>query len=343
MITTLQCVPANLFPERRLSFKRSHIIPGVWLQRLSGKLKRVIENQTNGLPIQAQASFRATHAVLIDEDKYLGTLKNRLNSESKQLQSNDLVLLDAESIAKQVMLSLILTRRIRFMFRGIHTLSLDSTAGHKVYRPISYSHTQFYEVSPLMTFALGGKNWSTQRITKKPINEMAIKLDRYFRSGIWWTDRLGMGLKYLWNALCTTVPEEAFINLMTALEALLSTQPTEISHILAERVAVLLRTDSLSGLNVYRRVKNLYNTRSKIVHGKAFPKKGTLNSESLFITAKQSNIPRSELKSLTDTTISVINSILREPDLLKAIQTKKREDKINEDVDKFFAKRLLGN
>jgi len=130
---------------------------------------------------------------------------------------------------------------------------------------------------------------------------------------------MGMALKYFLNALYTPHPEQAFIGLTTALEALLSTQSMEITHILAERIGVLLRRRSSDGLSIYRWVKDLYKTRSKIVHGKVFPKKGTLHSESLFITSKRSNVPISELKSLVELTILVINSVFREQTLLKIV------------------------
>ena len=92
---------------------------------------------------------------------------------------------------------------------------------------------------------------------------------------------------------------------------------------------------------MYRLVKDLYKTRSLIVHGKAFPKKGTLNYESLFITARASNVPLSQLKLLLGTTIDVINAVFGERELLEVIQTRKNEQKTALEIDEFFAKRLL--
>jgi hypothetical protein len=78
------------------------------------------------------------------------------------------------------------------------------------------------------------------RVAARSVSSIASKIDRYFRSGRWWTDRVATGLKHLVNGILTPFPEEAFISLTTSLEAVLGTGSTEITHRLAERVAILL-------------------------------------------------------------------------------------------------------
>ena len=54
---------------------------------------------------------------------------------------------------------------------------------------------------------------------------------------------------------------------MTALEAIFATSATELTHRLAERVAVFLGHDGPTRLDVYDAVKEAYSLRSTLVHG----------------------------------------------------------------------------
>lgn len=57
----------------------------------------------------------------------------------------------------------------------------------------------------------------------------------------------------------------------SAFEALLTTSASEVSHQLAERVALLIEDDPDRRMEVYRSMKEIYDVRSKMMHGK-FPK-----------------------------------------------------------------------
>ena len=54
---------------------------------------------------------------------------------------------------------------------------------------------------------------------------------------------------------------------ITALEALVSTSSSELSHQVAERVACLITERGQARVDVYRKLKGAYNFRSKVVHG----------------------------------------------------------------------------
>jgi len=54
---------------------------------------------------------------------------------------------------------------------------------------------------------------------------------------------------------------------MTCLEIMFSTEPTELTHRLSERVAFFLRRDPAERLAVYRSLRRAYDIRSKVVHG----------------------------------------------------------------------------
>jgi hypothetical protein len=54
---------------------------------------------------------------------------------------------------------------------------------------------------------------------------------------------------------------------VTALEALVSSSTTEVTHQVAERVACLINPPGDSRIDDYRQIKQAYNIRSKVVHG----------------------------------------------------------------------------
>jgi len=58
----------------------------------------------------------------------------------------------------------------------------------------------------------------------------------------------------------------------TCLEILFSTDSSEISHELAERVALFLGQTFEERKRIFNRVKGLYSVRSKVVHGDVFSK-----------------------------------------------------------------------
>jgi Apea-like HEPN len=53
----------------------------------------------------------------------------------------------------------------------------------------------------------------------------------------------------------------------TAFETLFATSQSELAHQLAERIACFLHKDATERLSIYRKLKNAYNLRSKVVHG----------------------------------------------------------------------------
>ncbi|NOX53636.1 MAG: hypothetical protein GXP27_04210 [Planctomycetes bacterium] len=150
-----------------------------------------------------------------------------------------------------------------------------------------------------------------------------------------------MALEYFWCAICSQHLAMAFVGFMTAMESLLTTQSTEITHNLAERAAILLGPTCECRVERYRQVKNLYRLRSRIVHGKVFAKRGPIHSGSLFVGPKFSNVPRKDLQSVLEVLLSLLRSVFRRPAFLAILQTKKKEDKVDRELDEYFLKQIL--
>lgn len=116
----LYCVPLYLYPSEYLSFSRCKVIPGVTLSSLTANLKTAIDGRSQNLLVQP--GFSQTHAICVDKSEYLAGLAKRLNDEDSQMPSK--VFVEADSITKQVMLSLVLVGPITFIFGGIHNFNV---------------------------------------------------------------------------------------------------------------------------------------------------------------------------------------------------------------------------
>jgi len=336
--TKLICVPAYFHPLEQLNFSSCSVVQGVRIAHLTGELKNTITSFSKKLP--REPGFGVTHAICIEEAAYWEGVSQRLQTEGASLPAR--TLLESESIAKQTIISFLLAGPISFAFRGAHSLTVATHGRRKIFTPTGYSHGPLYQISGPMQGAIFHENETLSPIDPRKVRAIAEKLDKYFRSGRYWHDRLSMAIGYFWDALCTPFSQQAYIGLMNALECLLTTKTLEITHSLAERTAVLITKDPESRMQVYNDIKNLYQIRSKIVHGTAFPKKGAQLSESLYISAKSSQVPISALGKLVRITISSITAVLCNAELLKIIQTLGKEEKIDRKIDKYFLKLLFG-
>jgi hypothetical protein len=323
------CQPVYFFPDKRLAFTRCEVLPGVTLRQLKGHLKSMIASAKE-MPGEKGGY---THAVCVEHGKYAEHIAARLTDQGKEFPEHFFV--ETHSITKHVVLSMVLIARTRFRIGAEYQFKI------KDYRLRGYAPgpLQFQESSRSMFSALGQSE--KEQVRRKDLLPIVIALKPYFQSGLWWHDRLGAALSSFWSALCTPFPDQAFLSLTTSLEAILSTQALEITHTLAERAAALVAKDFDRRLEIYRLAKKLYKTRSKIVHGAAFLKKGRLHSESLFITAKHTSVPMTELKELVGLTISVIRAALLNDDYCSTIRSARNEDTINKRVDDFFLCQLF--
>ena len=81
------------------------------------------------------------------------------------------------------------------------------------------------------------------------------------------TTRLVRALYFLQAARAAWNLPEKVAYYCTCFESIVSTNPTELAHQVAERVASLIGENASHSVEVYRNLKKAYNTRSKLVHG----------------------------------------------------------------------------
>ena len=167
-----------------------------------------------------------------------------------------------------------------------------------------------------------------------------MKLDRYFRALSWWTDRLGMALGYLWEGLSASHLPQSYFSLIALIESLVGTRQTN-SHALAERVATMLGTDTVSRQAEYDNVLRLYKVRNRLVHGSAHPRKGSQTTQSLYMGATWSNVPQDDLASAVSVGVRTIRRCLDDQEYLSVVEAKGNESSIDERLDTMFMRRLL--
>ena len=76
-------------------------------------------------------------------------------------------------------------------------------------------------------------------------------------------------------------------NYCSGLEAMVSTSHTELTHQVAERVAVLLHPSGSNRLETFRKIKEAYGMRSKAVHGAVFREKDQAQLKKLSVEIDQ--------------------------------------------------------
>ena len=112
---------------------------------------------------------------------------------------------------------------------------------------------------------------SVEDVRTGKMNYREVSQFQYFKSA-----RLGrkmLALVYIFHARMINALTIKVLMYITAMEALVSTSTAELSHQVAERVAVLIGADAEERLNIYEEIKKGYGVRSKAAHGE--PLKGT--------------------------------------------------------------------
>ena len=332
----LHAIPIEILPESRLTFSRARLYEGVSIQKAVGSLARKVAH--NGKYLSIQPGFLATHLIVIDESAYIAALDTKLALVGVQREKREQEFIDFDGICRHVLTAITLLGKCAWSVGGTHTFGLVSS--DFPHPSGGYSHRPTQAVTATLRYRASADWFSDVRAND--LRATCNALDCYYRDGSWWVDRLSVALGYVWSGLTAQHPELAFVAFCMALEAIASTSQNEITHILAERCAALSHPPGQARMNMYGQVKDLYALRSKIVHGRSAPKKGSISWESLAITAKKSWVPTSQVFLMLSVTTEVLNSVIARPRLLNILHVKRSEEKANVALNEYFLGLLLG-
>ena len=76
-------------------------------------------------------------------------------------------------------------------------------------------------------------------------------IEAYYQPVNWQYDPISVALSCFWSAIYSTFPDQAFLSLSTILESLLTTGNSEVTHQVAERVAMLVGADCDERIELY--------------------------------------------------------------------------------------------
>jgi hypothetical protein len=219
-------------------------------------------------------------------------------------------------VARQVLISLILVRPTQFMMGGA-AFRFTQTDGRL--EPAGTGRLLIEEATWVLAGAMTG---GAGPADVEQWRERARQLSRYYRAHLWSVDRLAVALNAFWAAMCTPYLDQAYTSLTTVVEAVVSTDVAELTHTVAERLALLLRSDGPARHGLYREFRNLYKIRSDLVHGreKHYPKGTTLNWGKLSVSAKSAVVPADSVKLLGRIAVELIRAVLDRPHLLEIIR-----------------------
>lgn len=105
---------------------------------------------------------------------------------------------------------------------------------------------------------------------KSGSNYIEVTQHQYFKSAD--VGRKMMAWIYIFHARAIAAITIKVLMYITAMEALVSTSTAELSHQVAERVALLIGADAEDRMRIYNNIKKGYGVRSKVAHGE--PQKG---------------------------------------------------------------------
>jgi len=334
-------VPLELTASFPLPRRRWILSPGLWLARLVGPLKRQLDSEM--ARVIPRPSVRANYTIGVSSTEYDEYIRRSLAESGKPILSSpkdfDHVAFDAPSTAQMLLTAMLLQREIRFAIGGAYGFALLPDGRLDLHDRSVDTHLPD---SMPQIWRRYHPNRSKQPLNRRLLSQTIRYLEPHYRPLTWEINRLSVALRHFWDAFTTNRPHQNFMSLTVLLESLLTTQNTELTHRIAERVASLVGRDGRDRLQIYQDVRDIYDVRSKIAHGRGVPKHGPVNLKRAFIISTKLNfVPNDVHRKLFDLSIKLLNALLMNEEYKEIVRSDKSDDTIGKNLDKFFVKLLL--
>ncbi len=338
----LTCVFVQLPFPARLGFCEAQALPGVRLvprDRLGFDLASFDALDKGWPPV-----FDASHAILVDHNQYVAGLVERVRAEGgdpRHLTVGDDewsgVPVGGAPIAMNVMLALFLLGRTPFLL-GARCQLIRRRVGRGTRIEIrGGSHSE-----PVGTIPMRNYVWplaEAQLVLPPAMRRMASAIEPYFRTNLATHDRLGHSLGYFWDSITSPSQVLGYLGLMSTLESLVGKERGELTHRVAERVAVLLGTDFDTRKKIYGEVKVLYETRSALVHGDIMLKKGKINGHTTAVTASLNIVDVRAHTKMLEIVTDTLKKLIRNDKFRALLKSPENGEPKMRD---FFLERVLG-
>jgi len=347
---TLDVIPFVVHPTPKPRiYEKPTLLPGIWLDGIGSDFGRAV---------CASVQFDTSELhdlIVVDRPEYVRGMLDRLQRESdgkalldelsrvppdewKRFYCDHPVEMhvSGEDVAKLVLLASVLAGAHSFVFRGPIVVETGMSAAQpSAIQPQSWSP--------------GIRRWHRPRSSEdasKPeplisrpkigdldlteVSHYCLAFEPYFRPVHWHSGRLAVALGSFSAALSANDPAQSYLALMTVFEAIVSTENTEISHQIAERTAFLLEKHEEERYQVYRRMKQLYGTRSAVVHGGVENAPGYITTDRLRLDARITIVPKNDAADAFELCVRLLRRILSEAALVHLLQSKRPKEALNE-------------
>lgn len=287
--------------------------------------------------------FEPNFLVVVDEETYLAALANRIGIELRSLEESltlktshppHRIPIIPDDLFRWALVSLYLCYDLeiylpsfKYHFRRETDTLVWSGCGptHAGFHRSIYTNVRYH------------KNL-TWPIDLNIMEQIVAATEIYYRPVKWGYDPISVALSCFWSAIYAIFPDQAYLSLSTILETLLTTGNTEVSHQIAERVAILVSDDCDRRIELYNIVKKLYNQRSKITHGNMLFSKGVINWGTSIMSAKTTIISMPDLINIAQIATTVLRSVLDNEILTTAFQSGGRR---NDEINHYFLRQLF--
>lgn len=334
-------VPLRLSAKLNLPKRAWQLAPGLWIQRLSGKIKDDLIAEDSR--IKPPSGINPNYTIKIDSIAYGDYVLAKLTKENKTIPdySKDFEYIGIEciNITKMILIALLLQNNLKFTFANGHGLRIKPSGICDNYFGYIHPHPR-EEMSN--TWWLSRPSRPSNVISTKVLRKTLDSIEMYYRPLTWEVNRISTALCYFWSALIANEPNQLFTNLSILLECLLSTDTQELAHKISERAAIILGKNSEDRLAIYKDIKKIYSQRSQIVHGEGAPAKGRLLHPEIFmITPKYTFCPKSLMSKVISISIDLLNTLLKDDEYVKIVRSAKSEGVANGLLHNLFMKRLF--
>jgi hypothetical protein len=347
---TLDIVPFVVHPTPKPRiYERPTLLPGIWLEGIGSELGRAVStsvgfdtSELHDLIVVDRPDY--VHGMLdrlqreIEGKNLLDDLSQAPPEEWKQFYKEHPVEMEVSGadVAKLVFLASVLAGARSFVFHGpILVEKVVSAGAPDAIRPQSWAPEicrWHWPRTPVEASAPGSpiSQPGIEDLDLTEVSRYCHALEPFFRPVHWHAGRLAVALGSLWACMVANDPAQSYLALMTVFEAIVSTEKDEISHQIAERTAFLLEQQEEKRYLVYRRMKQLYGTRSQVVHGDVDNRPGYITTDRLRLDTKITVVPKKDVADAFGFCIRLLRRVVFEQSLVALLQTRNSKKALNE-------------
>jgi hypothetical protein len=323
-----------------ISFTKCTLLPGVVIRRCTSAY---IEKLCFFWKFHDDLkNFPANMVAIVDSRKYFPYLQKEISDEGRKFLPRTPIpgisvarLHTSEyEIKKHLLISLLLVKKCPIQYLD-GTLSIEIDEHGNQFGGSRGGRSAIREV-PYMIFGKKDRNEPT-RICPRDLKKTFSILHPYYRGGLWINDRVGVALGSAWGFLRSEDSSLGFLSLVTLIEALVGTERFEMTHQICERVAISIKRENETRIDLYCLLKKIYDLFSKFVHGSAKFPKGIISHNVSIRSTKFTNVSYFEYSELVDIAFILLSKLIYDNEYTDALKTKD-EDKLLQSI---FLKRLL--